>query len=219
MWQHMERASERAEEIWQILSGVDRTDGQPGAKRNGLQMYSRWRGAEGRKEGDKKAECLVKWRFERALRRRNSLTTRCGPHRIGFLLRPLERHKSKTMDGGAGRNPGSREGWNARVTTAQRTFQRREISIYGTHHSGRKPCLRAAPSSKKPAHCLWVDRLAAPYLHTTDGQVGPPRWLQKMKAFSTPPPSPQRSLPPLRRPTSIAARPDRVRQLRGGRAD
>ena len=125
-----------ADPIW---SGPE--DGQPGAKRNGLQMYSRWRG-----EGDKKAECLVKWRFERALlRRRNSLTTRCGPHRIGFLLRPLERHKSKTMDGGAGRNPGSREGWNARVTTAQRTFQRREISIYGTHHSGRKPCLRAAP--------------------------------------------------------------------------
>ena len=161
MWQHMERASERAEEIWQILSGVD-ADGQPGAKRNGLQMYSRWRG-----KGDKKAECLVKWRFERALRRRNSLTTRCGPHRIGFLLRPLERHKSKTMDGGAGRSPGSREGWNARVTTAQRTFQRREISIYGTHHSRRKPCLRAASSSKKPVHCLWVDRLAAPYLHTT----------------------------------------------------
>ena len=23
------------------------------------------------------------------------------------------------------------------------------------------------PSFKKPAHCLWVDRLAAPYLHTT----------------------------------------------------
>ena len=149
-----------ADPIW---SGRGRTArGQPGAKRNGLQMYSRWRG-----EGDKKAECLVKWRFERALRRRNSLTTRCGPHRIGFLLRPLERHKSKTMDGGTGRNPGSREGWNARVTTAQRTFQRREISIYGTRHSGRKPCLRAAPSSKKPAHCLWLDRLAAPYLHTT----------------------------------------------------
>ena len=26
--------------------------------------------------------------------------------------------------------------------------------------------LRAAPSFKKPVHCLWVDRLAAPYLHT-----------------------------------------------------
>ena len=136
MWQHMERASDRAEEIWQILSGVDRTDSQ--AQKETVCKCIQDGG--GRKEGDKKAECLVKWRFERALRRRNSLTTRCGPHRIGFLLRPLERHKSKTMDGGAGRNPGSREGWNARVTTAQRTFQRREISIYGTHHSGRKPC-------------------------------------------------------------------------------
>ena len=59
MWQHMERASggNMADPIW---SGPD---GQPGAKRNGLQMYSRWRG-----EGDKKAECLVKWRFERAPR-------------------------------------------------------------------------------------------------------------------------------------------------------
>ena len=44
--------SERAEEIWQILSGVD-ADGQPGAKRNGLQMYSRWR-VEGERREIKK---------------------------------------------------------------------------------------------------------------------------------------------------------------------
>ena len=50
MWQHMERASggNMADPIW---SGRGRTArGQPGAKRNGLQMYSRWR-----EEGDKKS--------------------------------------------------------------------------------------------------------------------------------------------------------------------
>ena len=41
--------------------------------------------------------------------RRNSLTTRCGPHRIVRFLRSLERHKSKTMEGQEGRNPGTQE--------------------------------------------------------------------------------------------------------------
>ena len=66
--------------------------------------------------GDKKSECLVKWRSKEhfsVLRspsvRRNSLTTRCGPHRIVRFLRSLERHKSKTMEGQEGRNPGTQE--------------------------------------------------------------------------------------------------------------